>query len=243
MTALNTAEEIAQVELHSLHLPDGLHIPDLLLSDAEKHRAAAFRSSEARRLFVAGRVLCRCVVGAIADCAPQTLSIAITPAGRPYLPDYPYIDFNLSHTRNTVVLAVCRGGHIGIDIERLDAFSEAEASEIMSLILSARELDDANNLAPEQRQRTFLSYWVRKEAALKCLGDGFLVDPQYLILGSKDTIVDIGNQRSGKPIFVRFGQFCGGETIDYQWAIAISEAIIEPTWRHHTDLISFMRNF
>lgn len=241
MAAHKTAEEITQVELHSLCLRDGLSIPEMILSAAEKHRAAAFRSSEARRLFVAGRVLCRNIVGSVADCAPQALSIAITPSGRPYLPDYPDIDFNLSHTRNTVALAVCRGGHVGIDIERLDAFSEMEAREIMPLILSTRELSDVNDLAPEQRQKAFLSFWVRKEAALKCLGDGFLTDPQHVILGTHDAIIDIRKQPQEEPIFVRSGQFCVGETIDFQWAIAVSRTIAQPIWRHHTDITSFMR--
>jgi len=241
VVALELGEEIAQVELHSWCLRDGLPIPDLMLSDGEKHRAAAFRSSEARRLFVAGRVLCRSIVGAIAGCTPRGLSVAITPAGRPYLPDYPDIDFNLSHTRNTVALAVCRGSYVGIDIERLDAFSEAEAREIMPLILSAREFKDVKDLAPQQRQKTFLSYWVRKEAALKCLGEGFLTDPQRVILGPSNTIIDIVNRPSEEPIFVRSGQFCVGETIAFQWAIVTSKTVTEPIWRHHADITSFMR--
>ncbi len=241
MSALETGDEIAQIELHSLHLRDGLHIPEQLLSEAERQRAAAFRSMEARRLFVAGRVLCRGIVGTIAGCAPQALSIAITPAGRPYLPDHPEIDFNLSHTRNTVALAICRGGHVGVDIERLDAFSEAEAREIMSLILSGRELDDIHQLAFEQRHMTFLSYWVRKEAALKCLGDGFLTDPQHVILGADDTIIDIKSQSSAKPTSIWSGQFRDEETIRFQWATAVSQTTTEPIWQHHADLNSFMK--
>lgn len=241
MVAFETGKEIARVELHSLRLRDGFHIPDLLLSETEKQRASAFRSREARRLFVAARVLCRSIVAAIVDCTPQALSIAITPSGRPFLPDYPEIDFNLSHTGDTVALAVCHGGHIGIDIERLDAFSESEAREIMPLILSESELNDIKETASGERQKTFLSYWVRKEAALKCLGDGFLSDPKSVSFDPEYAILDIVKPSSGETIFVRSGRFGCEKSGDFQWALATSKRIAEPIWHHHTDLTSFMR--
>ncbi|WP_246662795.1 4'-phosphopantetheinyl transferase superfamily protein [Rhizobium sp. P44RR-XXIV] len=111
----------------------------------------------------------------------------------------------------------------------------------MPLILSGRELDDIHQLAFEQRHMTFLSYWVRKEAALKCLGDGFLTDPQHVILGADDTIIDIKSQSSAKPTSIWSGQYCGGETIRFQWATAVSQTTTEPIWQHHADLNSFMK--
>ena len=239
MAALGTGEDIAQVELHSLYLRDELHIPDLLLNDAEKHRAAAFRSSEARRLFVAGRVLCRSIIGPIAGCAPQALSIALTPSGRPYLPDYPGIDFNLSHTQDMVALAICRGGHVGIDIERLDAFSEAEAREIMPLILSEHELNQVHQLDARHRRDVFIACWVQKEAALKCSGQGFLADPHSVILASNDTTSSIECEVLGEPIFLRSGRIDEEETGNFQWAIATSRAAVRPRWQHHKIGISF----
>jgi len=65
-------------------------------------------------------------------CAPQALTISLTPHGRPYLPDHADIDFNLSHTTDRVALAVCRGGRVGIDIEQPDRISETEALEILN---------------------------------------------------------------------------------------------------------------
>lgn len=233
MAALKAGEEIAQVELHSLHLRDELDVPDWLLSEPERHREAAFRSAEARRLFVAGRFLCRRILGTLLARAPQTLSIAITQSGRPYLSDYPDIDFNISHARDRVVLAICRGGRIGIDIECLDAFSEKEAYEIMPMILSEHELNQVHQLDARHHRDAFLACWVQKEAALKCSGQGFLADPHSVILAPDYTTSSIGCQVLGEPIFLQSGRIDGEETGWFQWAIATSRAVTTPRWQHH----------
>lgn len=232
-------EETVQVELHSLHLSDGLPVPDSILSEAEKSRAAAFRSCSARRLFVAGRVLCRSVIANLLGCAPQALCLAITPSGRPYLRDYPDIDFNLSHTKDRIALAICRGARIGIDIERLDAFSEKEASEIMPMILSEQELNQVHQLDGRHRRDVFLACWVQKEAALKCFGQGFLVDPQSVIPAPGNTTLEGRYQVSGEAIFIHSGRISDGESRGFQWAIATSNATAWPQWQHHKSGIFF----
>ncbi|MGY5778215.1 4'-phosphopantetheinyl transferase family protein [Rhizobium sp. LEGMi135b] len=227
------------MELHSLRLSNDIVVPDSILSEAEKNRAAAFRSCAARRLFVAGRVLCRTVIANLLGCAPQTLSLAITPSGRPYLPDYPDIDFNLSHTGDRIALAICRGGRVGIDIERLDAFSEKEGCQIMPMILSEQELDQVYQLDKRYRHDVFLACWVQKEAALKCFGQGFLADPQSVMLAPGNATFSSANQASGEAIFIHSGRIIDGESGDFQWAIATSRAVTKPQWRHHKSGIFF----
>lgn len=232
-------EQTAQVELHSLRLSDDIVVPDSILSEAEKNRAAAFRSCAARRLFVAGRVLCRSIIANLLGCTPQALCLAITPSGRPYLRDYPDIDFNLSHTGDCIALAICRSGRIGIDIERPDAFSEKEGCEIMPMILSEQELDQVYQLDKRYRHDVFLACWVQKEAALKCFGQGFLADPQSVMLAPGNATFGSINQASGEAIFIHSGRIIDGESGDFQWAIATSRAAAEPQWRHHKSGIFF----
>ena len=229
----------AQVELHSLCLSDDMLISETILSAPEKSRAAAFRSCSARRLFVAGRVLCRSIVANLLGCAPQALCLAVTPSGRPYLRDYPDIDFNLSHTKDHIALAICRGGRVGIDIERLDAFSEKEAFEIMPMILSEQELNQVHQLDERYRHNVFLACWVQKEAALKCFGQGFLADPQSVMLAPGNTTFEGKIRISDEAIFIHSGRISNGESGDFQWAIATSRAVARPQWLHHKSGIFF----
>lgn len=238
MAPLREGNGVTQVELHSLHLRDGPDVPGWILSEQERHRAAAFRSAEARRLFVAGRFLCRRILGNLLGCAPQALTIAITRSGRPYLPDRPDIDFNISHTHDRVALGICRGGRIGIDIERPDAFSEEEAVEIMPMILSEHERNQVQQLDRRYRRDALLACWVQKEAALKCLGQGFLAEPQSVILAPNYSTFGSEDQVSGEPIFIHSGRIGGGESGDFQWAVATSRIAAEPQWQHHISGIS-----
>ncbi|TXI02568.1 MAG: 4'-phosphopantetheinyl transferase superfamily protein [Rhizobium sp.] len=201
---------------------------------AEIARAAAFRSCAARRLFVGGRLLCRNVIGRLLDCAPAALSLTITPSGRPHLPDYPDIDFNLSHTEDRVLLAICHGGRVGVDIERVDALSAMDAREIMPLLLSKQEFGFLQELTPRQRQAAMLSCWVRKEAALKCLGDGFLADPKHLMITADIATYGMENRSSGVSIFLRSGQFGLDEGTGFEWAIATSKPNPPPVWHDYT---------
>ncbi|MBB6489164.1 4'-phosphopantetheinyl transferase family protein [Rhizobium lusitanum] len=224
---------MAQVELHCLRVRNGFRVPDLLLSEPERHRAAAFRSIEARRLFVAGRFLCRHILGSRLGCAPQALSIAMTPSGRPYLPDHPDIDFNISHTRDRVALAINHGGGIGIDIERLDAFSEEDTVEIMPMILSEDELNQVRQSEPQYRRDVVLACWVRKEAALKCLGLGFRIDPKAVAITPDGATSSIGHRESKASTLIHSGRFGDAESGIFEWAIMTSKPVSRPTWHHH----------
>ncbi len=234
MGALQAGGDMAQVELHCLRLRDGFRVPDQTLSEHEQQRASAFRSSEARRLFVAGRFLCRHILGNRLGYPPQMLSIAMTPSGRPCLPDHPDIDFNLSHTRDRVALAIHHGGRIGVDIERLDAFSEQAALEIMPMILSEDELNQISQLEPRPRSDVILARWVQKEAALKCLGLGFRINPQSVTFALNDTTSSIRSKASGEPIFTHSGRFGDAETGVFVWCVATSKPVSQSIWHHHT---------
>ncbi len=234
MDALQAGGDRAQVELHCLQVRDGFRVPDRILSEHEQQRAAAFRSTEARHLFTAGRFLCRHVLGNRLGYTPQTLSIAMTPSGRPHLTDHPDIDFNLSHTRDRVALAIHYGGRIGIDIERLDAFSEQAALEIMPMILSEDELNQVNQLEPRSHRDIFLACWVKKEAALKCLGMGFRINPQSVTFALDNTTYGEYLQTPEGVIFTRSGRFGDVETGIFAWSIATSTPVPQPIWHHHT---------
>jgi 4'-phosphopantetheinyl transferase len=223
----------AQIELHCLHLRAGCSVPDTVLSLAERQRAAAFRSCEAARLFVAGRLLCRSILAEITGCTPKTLSIAVSSDGRPYLPGHPHIDFNLSHTAGTVALAICRAGRVGIDIERPETYGEAEMQDLVQLVLSEEEGADLRQLPPSQRPTAFFALWVGKEAVLKCRGRGLLDDPRW-VNTTKNLHRGPGNLGDGRRVHT-------GEEPGYLWAVATEAPTRKPVWQHHDDVDRLIR--
>ena len=96
--------------------------------------------------------------------------IAIGERGKPYFEGHP-IHFSITHTPNHVFCALSHRP-IGIDAEELDRkFSLRVADKILSPTEKA-QLEAATN-----KSRALLTFWVLKEAAGKCSGQGINANP------------------------------------------------------------------
>ena len=95
-----------------------------------------------------------------------------TSLGKPYFPGED-VHFSISHTKNYVFCAI--GEHpIGIDAEELDRDVRLSLAE---KFLSSGELKQFQN-APDKK-RALLTFWVLKEAAGKCTGEGLQLWPDH----------------------------------------------------------------
>jgi phosphopantetheinyl transferase len=128
------------------------------------------------------RNILRMVLGQITARSPEALRFETTSAGKPYLAgDHP-VAFSLSHSRSRSLIAVALSGDIGCDVE--DRFrTDDDVGQLSPSILHPVEQQEMDALAAPKRQDAFKRYWVRKEAALKAAGSGFLKDPRGLIVG------------------------------------------------------------
>ena len=91
--------------------------------------------------------------------------ICRTERGKPYFPDSPWY-FSITHTRRHAFCALSRRS-VGIDAEELDRAINLHLAE---KILSPGE--KAQFDAAGDKRRALLTFWVLKEAAAKCSGEG-----------------------------------------------------------------------
>lgn len=110
------------------------------------------------------RLLC-----AYANCA-QPPAIERGVHGKPFAPELPGLDFNLSHAGPHVLLAFARAQAIGIDLERCDRRLSLDG--IAHRFFAASEAQALTRLPPVAQRETFLRLWTHKEAVLKALGTG-----------------------------------------------------------------------
>ena len=80
--------------------------------------------------------------------------VALTDRGKPFFPDHPQVQFNLSHTEGAVLAGVS-DCPIGVDIERI----RPVAPRLMEQMGADTE-------------EAFFRTWVRREARTKCSGRG-----------------------------------------------------------------------
>lgn len=134
------------------------------LSEAERERAARFRSETDRAAFVKGRHLIRAALGAWMN--PGELPLEVDSLGKPFCPLAGAPQFNLSHAAGWLALALRADGPVGIDIENT-------RRDVDQPRLAARWYSDAERRAVAQGNgEVFFEIWTRKEAWLKAVGTG-----------------------------------------------------------------------
>lgn len=170
-----------QVFFTSLH-----HVPNPMLdefanflNEEDKRRAMAFHQVIDKYRFLAGRQLLQ---GWLTENnLPQNVDgIRMDEYKRPFLEG---VSFSISHSGNWVGLAVSPHiEKIGLDIEENKLL---EVKDYMLPFVPAEQqyiLED-NNIA------RFYELWTRKEAVLKAIGKGFLLEPTSAnVLGNNITV-------------------------------------------------------
>jgi 4'-phosphopantetheinyl transferase len=144
-----------------------------VLSAGERERADRFQLPADRRRFTVSRYALRSVLGDCSRLAPRSLEFRYGRQGKPYLdrPGAPH--FNLSHSGELALIAVCRDEPVGVDVEYA-----LRAPDVMYELVDAHfsPADRRQLLAlPVQSHRdAFFRCWTRKEALIKALGVGLL---------------------------------------------------------------------
>src|ERR1700722_1713240 len=145
----------------------------LTLSQDETARAARFHCHKHRDRFIVGRGLLRAILSRYVGRSPAELAFNYGPNGKPALAlkegKSPLL-FNLAHAEDLLLLAVSRVSEVGIDVEQIRAFGDADS--IAASHFSHREAVGLRNLPAAQRLKAFYALWTRKEALLKATGDG-----------------------------------------------------------------------
>ena len=141
------------------------------LSPEEHAIAASFSAGERRNSYIAAHALLRSILSRITGVAPNQLVFRYGARGKPELAS-PLDDwqFNMSHSRDMVLVAVAHGRRVGVDIEHLD--EPGDVRRIAARFLSPRDRDAIEQLPAERQRYAFLRCWTRKEAYLKARGDG-----------------------------------------------------------------------
>ncbi|HET7799647.1 MAG TPA: 4'-phosphopantetheinyl transferase superfamily protein [Humibacillus xanthopallidus] len=143
----------------------------------ERRRLDALVEPTTARAYAVLHLLARDVLGQVVGCRPDQLVVDRTCArcgeqhGPPRLVGHPDLHVSLTRTTDLVAVAVSTDAPVGIDVERV-AGTRFEGFDGVAMHPSER--------SPDLDDRARAVSWVRKEAALKALGTGFVVDPAAL---------------------------------------------------------------
>lgn len=145
----------------------------LLLSSNEVARADRFHSDPLREFFIFCRSTLRQILSCYADVPAECLLFDYGPNGKPFLPCYPQLHFNTSHSRDSLALLVCGVSlysEIGVDVEQLRPIDDMQL--IAKHFFAPAERARLADLPLALRNRGFFECWTRKEAVIKATGEG-----------------------------------------------------------------------
>lgn len=134
----------------------------------KQHRILRQRKKRTADIMVVGGALVRHMLWEQFS-IPLDTKISYGEYGKPYLPDFPYVHFNISHSGRYVACAVC-DWPVGIDIQVIRPYYPAVARRVYK----PEELEQIKNSADPAAE--FTKLWTKKEAYLKMLGCGLITD-------------------------------------------------------------------
>lgn len=156
--------------VYSIFLPEYNHLVNHLkpfLDIKELERAAKYYKETDKNRFIISRVLLKFALASYTQSTIDDISIELLPNKKPYIPKYPEIFFNVSHSRHYAIIAMSNKP-IGIDIEYLNLNTTFQ--DTFRYVFDDTEIQFINNTV--NQTRAFYSLWTRKEAFVKALGKG-----------------------------------------------------------------------
>lgn len=144
-----------------------------LLSADEITRLDRLKVEDKKGQFLISRGMTRSILSAYLDLHPRSLEIKCSPAGKPYL-EKTNISFNVSHSRDYLLIGVSTLPGIGLDIQEMYPITGLET--IIPRYFNPAEQEYLAELPAALDG--FFTLWTAKEAYLKAVGEGFTGDPK-----------------------------------------------------------------
>jgi len=161
-----------RIDIWAVNLPEPQHPIDWYrdcLVRSEIKRANRYRIAAKRQEFVVTRGLTRRLLARFIGCQPIEVALTFGRHGKPVLEDIP-LAFNVSHSHDLALIAIAKGGDIGIDVEQLR--NRVSYMRLAKRFFSPAERDALLELPVDDQQLGFFACWTRKEALLKADGSG-----------------------------------------------------------------------
>lgn len=140
---------------------------------AERESAARFKFDRDRRRYLVAHLALHEILRRYLPVGLTSLSFDLGANGKPKLsePLNPNgIEFNLSHSNEIALLAVCHQREVGVDIEYVK--EDFEFDEVAERFFTAREVAALRGLPPSLQRQAFFKCWTSKEGFLKAKGTG-----------------------------------------------------------------------
>jgi 4'-phosphopantetheinyl transferase len=143
-----------------------------LLTQEEQDRRQRYKFEHLRHDALITRALVRTVLSNYENRKPEDWRFENRAYGKPEITSSSIpLRFNISHTKNLIICAVCLTHEIGADVECTE--KENDVISIAEQNFSSEELNDIiSQKGDKQKRNRFFDYWTLKESHIKASGMG-----------------------------------------------------------------------
>ena len=168
------------------------------LSADDRKRASRFRFARDRARFIGARGLLREILALYLNASPGRMSFGYGAHGKPFLAGkHNTLRFNMSHSRDEMLLAVAHMREVGVDVEDVRNIGLA-VDELGDTVLSEPEKQALARFRGEDRRTTFLRFWTLKEAFIKADGRGVSLPLERIDVSAPEGRVAVLNEATGE---------------------------------------------
>jgi len=142
-----------------------------VLSSTELEKSDKFHFEKDKRAYQSGHVFIRRVISSYTGIDPVNLEISQDKNHKPYLENSSIpIHFNISHSRNLILLAIGNDIEVGVDTEFIK--EDFDVDEFANSNYHPNEKLVFDSLKGQNQSDFFYRIWTYKEAFLKLTGEG-----------------------------------------------------------------------
>jgi len=169
------------------------------LSADERVRASRFRFARDRDRFIGARGLLREILALYLNASPGRLSFGYGAHGKPFLAgeEHSILRFNVSHSFDTLLLAIAHMREVGVDVESVRD-NVVAIEEIGETVLSEPEKQALSRFGGEDKRTNFLRFWTLKEAFIKADGRGVSLPLERIDVSAPEGRVAVLNEATGE---------------------------------------------
>lgn len=195
------------------------------LSPEEKRKSNAIKMKKSRLRYCLRKGITRLLLGSLMERDPREVNYFYNSYGKPYLNQGEGLSFNVSHSKNYLLVGIIRDSHIGVDIEKINR--NLNHPLLAPEVLSPQEMDYYRAYGEEKQCLSFYRAWVQKEAISKALGLGISIGFNRLTvridptLGEEEYVIALAQMKYPIRIRVKLKDdyiMATAIPIDYLWS-------------------------
>lgn len=141
-----------------------------VLSEDERKRVNQFYFDRDRIRHIVAHGVLRFILSIYCDSDPHEHHFHQNSYGKPALAENYHLRFNMSHSGDQVLYGITWECEIGVDIEKIRPFENAE--QIVERYFSHHEKRAFLEFPAHKKEVAFFAIWTRKEAYIKAQGQG-----------------------------------------------------------------------